>query len=132
LRLRFDGGRAAVGDVRAQIARALSRGMPASVAAAWIDGLLRGSGVMLVHHPELLDIVDEWLVALSAQTFLETLPLVRRTFATFEQPERRAMGERIAAARSGGAAAVDGDVDWERARVVLPVLTAILGAEAPT
>ncbi len=131
LRLGFDAGSIDVADVRQAISRALSHAAAPPNAAAWIDGLLRGSGVLLVHHPELIDVVDAWLTALDADAFIETLPLVRRTFATFAPAERRAMGERIAGTTGTSRANVSDDVDESRARLVLPVLTAILG-EAPS
>lgn len=127
LRLGFDAGSIAVAEVRQAISRALSHAAAPPNAAAWIDGLLRGSGVLLVHHPELIDVVDEWLVRLGADAFTETLPLVRRTFATFAPAERRAMGERVAGTTVTVRARVSDDVDDERARLVLPVLAAIFG-----
>ena len=132
MRLLFDAGALTASDVRTRLSRALSYGTPPATAAAWIDGLLRGSGLLIVHQPELLDVVDDWVVALEPDAFVAVLPLVRRAFAAFAPPERRAIGERIAAGRGSHAhaaiaAAADGEIDLERARLVLPALRAILG-----
>jgi hypothetical protein len=146
MRLLFDASVVGADDVRVRLSRALSRGTPPAAAAAWIDGLLRGSGTLLLHDQELLGILDEWLVGLDDDTFLETLPLVRRTFATFAPAERRAMGERLRAVRgaaahglssaagspAAGIASPAGDIDEARARLVMPVLRLILGPEAKT
>ena len=132
MRLLFDAGALSASDVRTRLSRALSYGTPPASAAAWIDGLLRGSGLLIVHQPELLDVVDDWVVALDSDAFVAVLPLVRRAFAAFAPPERRAIGERIAAGRGAHAdaalaAAADGEIDLARARLVLPALRAILG-----
>ncbi|HYW53710.1 MAG TPA: DUF5682 family protein [Dongiaceae bacterium] len=138
MRLLFDAGALTADDVRTRLSRALSFGTPPAAAAAWIDGLLRGSGLLIVHHPELLDVVDDWLVTLDAEAFVAVLPLARRAFAAFAPPERRAIGERVAAGRGAHGhaavvAAADGDIDLDRARLMVPVLQAILGGvEVPT
>jgi hypothetical protein len=131
MRLLFDAGALTADDVRTRLSRALSFGTPPASAAGWIDGLMRGSGLLVVHHPELLDVVDGWLLALDPAAFIAVLPLVRRAFAAFAPPERRAIGERIAAGRGTHAhaavAAAADDIDLVRARLLAPVLRAILG-----
>ncbi len=74
--------------------RALSRSVPPAKAAAWIEGFLKGSGLVILHGAELWAILDEWVRELSPDHFLELMPLLRRTFATFAPAERRQMGER--------------------------------------
>lgn len=96
-------------------------------AAAWVEGLLRGSGLLLLHDVTLWTVVDTWLAQLPSEQFLLALPLLRRTFATFSVAERRQMGER---ARRGHARAAAGTGDFDAARVaaVVPVLARLLGA----
>jgi len=107
---------------------ALSHAVAPSAAAAWIEGFLANSGAVLLHDAALLPILDAWLGGLTEERFVEVLPLVRRTLATFAAPERRMIGERIRGgpARAGGA---DG-FDEARAARVLPVLRLLLGAPA--
>ena len=76
-------------------------GTEAAEAAAWLDGFLGGSGVLLLHDARLLGLIDAWLAALPDDTFTSTLPLVRRAFARFAAAERRQIG--AAAARLTGA-----------------------------
>src|SRR6202020_2347867 len=64
-------------------------------ATAWLQGVLRGSGLLLVHRNELWVALDRWLIELDDDTFAELLPLVRRAFSGFTQPERRSMGEKV-------------------------------------
>lgn len=105
---------------------ALSRAAAPAAAAAWIEGFLAGSGAVLLHDPALLPILDRWLLGLSEERFVEVLPLVRRTLATFAAGERRLIGERI---RGGPASATSLDgFDGDRAARVLPALRLLLGA----
>jgi len=116
---------------------ALSPANPAPQAAAWLEGLLRGSGVVLLHQDALWRALDAWLIALAADAFTELLPLVRRAFAGFQPAERRTMGENVkrlgtpTAGRPHAAVALDDTVDRARADRVLPVLAHILGVSSP-
>ncbi|MEN8216959.1 MAG: DUF5682 family protein [Pseudomonadota bacterium] len=64
-------------------------------AGAWVDGFLRGSGVMLLHDEQLWTVLDNWVSELKGEVFTELLPLLRRTFASFPAGERRQMGEKV-------------------------------------
>lgn len=78
-----------------RFALALSTANNPEDAAAWADGFLRGSGQLLIHDETLWQIIDLWVSQLSPAAFQMLLPLLRRTFASFESPERRQMGERV-------------------------------------
>jgi hypothetical protein len=113
---------------------ALSPATPATQAAAWVEGVLRGSGLVLLHLDSLWVTLDRWLRALDGETFMAVLPLLRRAFSGFQAPERRSMGEKVVALATGrrtrsprGAAVAP--IDEERAASVLPVLAQILGVE---
>ena len=99
VRVLFDAGRIADGPQR--VHRALSYGTPAGDKAAWVDGFFADGALLLIHDLELRGLVDGWVAGLSDTEFTDVLPLVRRTFSTFSPPERRLIGERLAAARSG-------------------------------
>jgi hypothetical protein len=113
---------------------ALSPATPATQAAAWVEGVLRGSGLVLLHLDSLWVTLDRWLRALDGDTFMAVLPLLRRAFSGFHAPERRSMGEKVVALASGGhpksqRAKTAALIDEERAASVLPVLAQILGVE---
>jgi hypothetical protein len=125
-------------ELLSQASLALSSAAEPADAGAWIEGLLRGSGMVLLHEDALWTALDAWLCALSEDVFVELLPVLRRAVSGFQSPERRAMGEKVkqlgqaAAARRGRVAAKsEGAIDQERARLVIPVLAHILGVEPP-
>jgi hypothetical protein len=101
--------------------------------AAWMAGLLRGSGMLLLHQEELWQVFDQWLRELPQKTFTEMLPLLRRAFADFSGPERRQMGEKGKHLNTESSPPPSppptrgGGFNAERARRVLPVLAQILG-----
>jgi hypothetical protein len=136
VRLLLDAGRIDVDEAARRVSLALSAANEPARSAAWVEGLLKGSGLLLLHGDAMWDVIDAWLTELPVDTFTQVLPLLRRTFSTFEAPERRQMGERAKRGRarpatSAGGAAAD-DIDSARAEAVLPLLRQILGLEAPT
>ena len=114
---------------------ALSSAVPAPEAAAWVEGVLRGSGLILLHQTGLWIALDAWLMGLAPEAFTTLLPLVRRAFSDFEPAEKRAMGEKVGklgSAEDPGAepaAKENGNLDHRRASRTLPVLARILGVK---
>jgi hypothetical protein len=107
----------------------LSSGSRSADSAAWLGGLLRGSGLLLLHHDALWRVIDHWLANLAHDVFIERAPLLRRAFADFTPAERRQMGSKI---RQPGmvapqTAAQALALDTTRAAQVLPFLLRILG-----
>jgi hypothetical protein len=104
-------------------------------AAHWIEGFLQGSGSLLVHQDALFAIIDAWMASLSEELFQELLPLLRRTFGSFEAPEKQRIYERATdpngAAGTVSAARVSADLDEERAALMLPTLYRLYGIAAP-
>lgn len=113
---------------------ALSPAEPPATCAAWASGLLRGSGLLLLHQDEVWRVFDRWLADLAPEVFVELLPLLRRAFADFTPPERRQMGEKVKhlgggtkSTRPRAAETSGARLNEERARLVLPLLVQILG-----
>ena len=111
---------------------ALSTVTPAPQAGAWVEGILQGGGLALLHQDGLWQALDGWLSELAPEEFIALLPLLRRSFSGFEPPERRQMGEKVKKIRIPGGPAHIGDdtvtaINSERADLVLPVLARILG-----
>ncbi|HEY7020865.1 MAG TPA: DUF5682 family protein [Ktedonobacterales bacterium] len=111
---------------------ALSTVTPAPQAGAWVEGVLQGGGLALLHQDGLWQALDGWLSELAPEEFIALLPLLRRSFSGFQPPERRQMGEKVKKLRAPGGQAESGDgdiapINRERADLVLPVLAQILG-----
>lgn len=133
-RLLMDTGVVNTSEAARRMGLALSRATDPPQAAAWVEGFLRGSGLILLHDDGLWNVLDGWITDMKDEVFQALLPLLRRTFSTFQPAERRQMGERVrrgAAAkkatrsvpRSGRATRFEG----ERADQVLGVLGLLLG-----
>ncbi len=133
-RLLLEQGRLDSEELRRLAGLVLTRLTPPPDAAAWVEGVLRGSGLLLLHQDGLWRALDGWMRELPAETFTEMLPLLRRAFSGFQPPERRRMGEKVRRLTGDGDSS-DGapgleEIDRERADLVLPVLARMLGVEA--
>ena len=108
---------------------ALSPAAKTSDGAAWLEGFLHGSGLILVHVPALWNAVNGWIDALAWDDFTPLLPLLRRTFASFSGPEREQL---LTLARRGPQETVSAlrtTAYDERALGVLPTLATLFGNE---
>jgi hypothetical protein len=119
-----------------ELARRASFALGASVepaqAAQWIEGLVEGEGVLLVHQEELLAVLDGWLERLGEEQFQAQLPLLRRGFSGVAPAERRAVARQIktrAAGRAPRPADLAEALDPERVQRVVPMLAHLLGVE---
>ena len=112
-----------------RLSLALSTGNTPTLAAAWVDGFLRNSGLLLLHGETLWPVLDEWVTTLAPDHFTSVLPFLRRTFSTFEPAERRQMGARVTTgpSQARSAAPVSEAQDLERANKALPLLAQLLG-----
>ncbi|WP_280217718.1 DUF5682 family protein [Nocardia neocaledoniensis] len=128
VRLLCDAERIDDADSARRLAAALSIGNTPAAKAAWIDGFLGGRGLLLVHDRELLRRIDEWLRELTEDQFVATLPLLRRTFGSFESGERRAIGQALRDTGPTTPAAAATAVDPARGQLALRAAAAILGA----
>lgn len=113
---------------------ALSTANPTTQAAAWIEGVLRGSGLLVLHQDGLWCALDRWMSELDSEAFDTLLPILRRAFSGFQTPERKKMGEKVKhlyTPRSKVAGNRHSDdsplINLQRGKQVLPVLAQILG-----
>ena len=129
VRLLLDAGELEPDQAGQRLARVLSaRAVPAQ-AVRWLEGFLRGSGLLLVRDRSLWQLLDDWLCGLQAESFDEVMPLLRRAFALFPWPERRQMAELVRSGRAASAPASADDWDTARMSLIAPVLAAALGAK---
>lgn len=109
---------------------AMSQATAPAVAAAWLEGFLKGSGTLLLLDPQLWHVVNNWVATLDEGNFNQVLPLLRRTFAHFTHAERRKLGEKVK--QDGGEASplpleTNFEFDANRAAQSLPVVMQLLG-----
>ena len=133
-RILFDKQRLSADELQRVARLALSSAVPAGQAAAWIEGVLQGSGQLLLNQDGLWRALDQWLSELGPESFVELLPLLRRAFSGFSAPERRSMGEKVrylhTTPGTSGFQTGTVEIDHQRASSVLPVLALILGVKS--
>jgi hypothetical protein len=88
---------------------------------------LAGSGTVLVHDRELLDVIDGWVSTLAPDAFAVTVPLLRRTFGAFDPAERRQLGLLVTDQATPRWSGFGADVDGERAAAALITVRQLLG-----
>jgi hypothetical protein len=127
-RLLLDAGVFDAEEAARRMGLALSTATEPPQAAAWVEGFLKGSGLLLLHDDRLWQVLDSWVTQLNSDTFTALLPLLRRTFSTFSAPERHQIGERVKREDSRLAAGVEErEFDERRAETVLPIIAQLLG-----
>jgi hypothetical protein len=120
--------------VAKKFAFALSPAQEVGYAAAWLEGFLQGSGTILLLDENLWNILNNWVIQLEEDIFIQLLPVLRRSFATFSKPERRKLGEK---AKSGGngvgvrtGVSSEAGFNHERASLTLDIVGQLLGIQA--
>jgi hypothetical protein len=124
-------------DLRAwdpmQVASAFSlhtQGETPQRAGAFLEHFLSGGSEVLVQDQPLLQLIDAWICELNEADFVESLPLLRRSFSGFDPVARKRLMDRIlkGASQSTNIDAVSGNSSeaFERA---LPLLCQILGID---
>lgn len=91
VRLLFDKDKLSLDICSEHLQRAVSYGNTALEVANWLAGFLQNSGLLLLHHHRLWQIVDQWIDSISMDELQAILPLLRRTFASFKASERQAL-----------------------------------------
>ena len=109
---------------------ALSLATEPPQAAAWVEGFLKGSGLLLLHDDILWQVLDNWITQLPGELFTALLPLLRRTFSNFPAPERRQIGEKVKQGlypKPTLNSTNIRDFDEDNAALVLPIIGQLLG-----
>ncbi len=75
---------------------ALSSSQNPDKSAAWLEGFLRGSVLILILDYQLWNAIFSWINALDEDDFEFIYPLMRRTFSRFKSNERKQIGEKAA------------------------------------
>jgi hypothetical protein len=87
-KLLFDQGVMPIDQVALALSQIGSVGQEPADAALWLEGFLQGNALLLIHHPIFFDLLDQWLSEIEPKSFMEILPVLRRAFSPFSEPER--------------------------------------------
>ena len=93
-RLLFDAQKNSEEDTANRFRLAVSVGNEPAFTASWVEGFLRGSGMILLYDNTLWNLLFIWLAEIDKAAFTEQLPILRRTFSKFDIGERRKLGEK--------------------------------------
>jgi hypothetical protein len=101
--------------------KALSAGATTEYSTGWIEGFLSSSANTLLLDDEIWGILDTWLGELSSEHFQEVVPILRRTFSAYANPEKvqlaqKAKGGKLA---DGGLNNQPLDLDGEKVELLL-------------
>ncbi len=118
-------------EIDTQLSLSLSSANEPINVAAWIEGFLKGSGMILIYDQKLWALIYNWVTQVDENTFMELLPILRRTFSKFEYAERRQIGEKAKVGlhmqESTSKIGIQNQIDHERAKMVLPILQILMG-----
>jgi len=108
-----------------------TRGETPQRAGAFIENFLAGGSEVLLRDRMLLQLLDDWLCDLTEDDFIESLPLLRRAFSTFDAVARRRLVESVSrvahqSTHPEGRANGSSSEAFDRA---LPLLYQILGID---
>ena len=93
-RLLFDAKTLDTEGVATKFGLALSTGNEPHYSAGWIEGFLKGSGMILLYDDTLWNLLYKWVAELTDDAFMVLIPILRRTFSKFEVGERKHLGEK--------------------------------------
>ena len=117
----------------AAVGRSFSRrvmGETPQRAGPFLESFLSGGSEVLLQDDALLNLIDAWLCELPEDDFVESLPLLRRSFSGFDAVARRRMVERIVRGPQASTTTIEIREDSEDAFTrALPLLYEILGIE---
>lgn len=132
-RLLNDKGEISQEEMQGTLSYYSSVGNSPSDIAYWFEGFLRSSGSILLLDDNLWSLVNNWVCGLDKETFLELLPIMKRTFSEYPAAERRKLGEKAKHSDGQGTthpqAMVETDLNGEDAAKVIPVIRLMLGLE---
>jgi hypothetical protein len=118
-----------------QVSAAFSRhitGETSQRAGSFMEAFLKGAAEILIQDASLLFIVDEWMSGLDEESFIEALPLMRRTFSEFDDSSRHRILQRVSSGQKEtvASASVESIPDNEAFERAIPLLKTILGIAA--
>lgn len=94
-RLLLDNNQIPEAEAHRLVSYHLSHAQPAGEVAAWVEGFLRGSALILLYDERIWNLLYDWVATVPKEDFLELLPILRRAFSLFQFGERRQIGTKV-------------------------------------
>ncbi|PAC33212.1 DUF5682 family protein [Flectobacillus sp. BAB-3569] len=129
-RLLLDAQVITIKETAERFAWALSQGQEPNFSAGWLEGFLKGSGMILIYDHVLWNLLYKWVAELPQEYFTELLPILRRTFSHFIPNERKQLGEKAKVGtmiQSQDFTTINKNFNHQLAEGVLPMLDTLLG-----
>lgn len=82
-------------QLRTEVSRRLSKGVPADLGAGWFEGLAMKNKYALIARLSLWESLNEYLVTLEDEEFKRALVFLRRAFADFSAVEKDQIAENL-------------------------------------
>ncbi len=132
-KLLYDGQSITPDETAQFFSRALSPGNAPLDAAQWLEGFLSNAAMVLLLDNNIWRIVDQWMMDLEEDVFVQLLPLMRRTFSEYTTAEKRKIAAKVNNNVPGtnNNSEISAGLHHERAQRVLPVLELLLLPSQP-
>ncbi|MCH5203830.1 MAG: hypothetical protein J1F03_03725 [Oscillospiraceae bacterium] len=82
-------------ELKTEVSRRLSKGVPADLGAGWFEGLTLKNRYGLIARLSLWESLDEYLASLDDEEFKRALVFLRRAFADFSSGEKDSIAENL-------------------------------------
>lgn len=82
-------------ELKTEVSRRLSRGVPADLGAGWFEGLTLKNRYGLIARLSLWESLDEYINSLDDEEFKRALVFLRRAFADFSSAEKDSIAENL-------------------------------------
>ncbi len=125
VRLLLDSAGLTAAEAAERMSRALSRGADPEEQAAWIEGFLSGSALLVVEDRRILGLLNEWVSGIDDQAFIDVLPALRRAMGSWSRASRRELAHQVAHLDDPQRAGADGDGEEELLAFAAPVLATV-------
>ena len=125
VRLLLDSAGLTAAEAAERMSRALSRGADPQEQAAWIEGFLSGSALLIVEDRRILGLLNEWVSGIDDQAFIDVLPALRRAMGSWSRASRRELAHQVAHLDDPQRAGADGDGEDELLAFAAPVLATV-------
>jgi hypothetical protein len=88
-RLLYQADRQSAEQIHTLLQKLLSPSLPLARTKGFFEGFFANASEQLLYDANLRHLTNSWLMALDEQSFIESLPLLRRVFGSLDAMERR-------------------------------------------